>query len=296
MIKNAFCTIITQSHLPYALTLFQSIRKFNRKMELNVLIVNMDDDISQYNIPDGMILYKNEDLITIPYAQEISEKYLKKGKIDQYRWSMKSVFLLYLATNRQLSNAIYLDSDIYFFGEYQFLFELLDSYNVILTPHWRSLDATIDQKDFANNYKDGFYNGGFVGVNGQSKDLLLWWAKMCHFKCERKPSKGFYDDQGYLSMFPLVEEKVKIIHHRGCNVASWNNIENKRIYIDGQCLINGHYPIVFIHFSSKIFDRALSGHDDSLNEYVIIYLRHLLENGVQLNNKLSKWLKKNENP
>lgn len=288
MNDKAFCTIITKSHLPYALALFHSLRRYDEEIDLHALVVDGEGEMPSA-MPKGVILYKNSNLSGIPFSQEIHKKYFKKRNNDRYRWSMKPIFLIHLLS-QGLNKVIYLDCDIYFFGAYQFLFDLLDEYNTLLTPHWRSLDPAVDLKDFTNSYTNGFYNGGFVAVNDRAVNLLLWWAKMCHYKCERNYSKSFYVDQSYLSLFPIVEEKVKVIHHRGCNVASWNNIENKRLIIDDELLINGKYPIVFIHFSTKLFERAISGCDTSLNKHLVHYMRQLVRNGVEPGNKWKKWL------
>ncbi len=288
MFDKAFCTIVTSSHLPYALTLFDSIRRYDQEVGLHVLVVDIEVEV-QMNIPEGVIIYKNSDLSQMPYAQEIYNKYFKKRNNDRYRWSMKPVFLNYLLS-QGFTKVTFLDCDIYFFGGYQFLFDLLDENNVLLTPHWRSLDPSVDSRDFSNNYTNGFYNAGFVAVNKRAANVLLWWANMCHFKCEIKLSKGFYVDQGYLSLFPMVEEKVKVIHHRGCNVASWNDIENERQVVNGELLINGKYPVVFIHFSTQLFDRAISGVNTSLNGHLIVYMKHLIDNGLKPPKKWVKWL------
>ncbi len=289
MSKNHFCTIITENYLPYAIALFQSLQQQDANAILSVLIVDGSIRSTENEFPEGLNIVNKHELSGVPFSSEIEKKYFNPRKNDRYRWSMKPVFLNFLIS-KGFKKVIYLDSDLYFFSSYQFLFDYLDKHTAILTPHWRSLDVSGDLKDFTNNYTNGFFNGGFVGVNENATELLIWWAKMCYHKCERNYSKCLYDDQGYLSLFPLIDENVKIIHHRGCNVASWNDIENKRINVNGEIKINGKYPIVFIHFSEQLFKRTINGKDTSLQEYLFYYLKQLIKNGVKPKKDWIKWL------
>ncbi|MBV6642947.1 MAG: hypothetical protein KI791_19680 [Cyclobacteriaceae bacterium] len=266
--------------MPYAKTLYQSIQRFNNNARLQVLVVDAVEgmlDESEY-----LSYYSLDQLIDTQFFSEIKQKYFRKHRIDRFRWSIKPVFVNYLF-QLDFDKVIIVDSDVHFFNDFEFLFDDLNEYNIILSPHWRTLDPSFDEGDFSRNYTNGLYNGGFVGFNKKSQNAVLWWAKVCSYKCEINPKKGFYDDQGYLTLLPLIEEKVKIIHHRGCNVASWNNIENKRNEIDDEVFINGKYPIIFIHFSNKIFERAAKGIDTTLKKYIIDYSKSLASNGAMLN-------------
>ncbi len=147
---------------------------------------------------------------------------------DAFRWSMKPVFMKYLLDSNHVKKLIYIDSDIHFFNDYNFLFDYLDSCNILLTPHWQSSDPLKDESNFKCLLTSGFYNAGFIGVNKKAIEALNWWAEVCLYNCEIKPETGNFVDQTYLDFFHYLFDGIKIIKHKGCNVANWNQVECKR--------------------------------------------------------------------
>ncbi|MDW8347193.1 MAG: hypothetical protein RML94_09575, partial [Bacteroidia bacterium] len=65
---------------------------------------------------------------------EIAQKIIKKYQgvyQDGLRWSPKSVLVRFLLDS--YAKVLYLDCDLYFYNDYQFLLNELDTYNIILT-------------------------------------------------------------------------------------------------------------------------------------------------------------------
>lgn len=276
-LNYTFCTIVTSDFIPIAKSLSESIKQFNKQIELHVLVVDAHHDAD----PREGNFHTLKEISNVEFFHEIEKKYSKKHKKDKFRWSLKPVFINHLLSEG-FEKVIFIDPDLYFFNDFTFLFDDLNNYNVLLSPHWRSLDPNVDRRDFTRNYSNGLFNGGLVGFNKKAINSVLWWAKMCSYACEIDLKKGLYVDQGYLTLLPLIEENTKIIHHRGCNVASWNDIENQRVEINGEVYINGKYPIIFIHFSNKIFERAAKGIDNTLDKCIISYCKSLLRHGAEL--------------
>jgi len=145
------------------------------------------------------------------------------------------------------------DNDIVFFHDPTFLFEELKDASILLNPHWRIIEPDIDADWFLVNFRDGVYNGGFVGASQQGREALQWWARCCAFACEKDYKRGLFDDQKYLDLMPASFTKVKILQHRGCNVAYWNQFENERTMHNGQVMINDMWPVVFVHYTDDLF-------------------------------------------
>jgi hypothetical protein len=268
--ENTFCTIVTHDYLPYAIALFKSISRYNDTIELNVLIADRAtvEDVRSIN---KINIFGSESLCADGIGKKIKDKYKNKF-MDEFRWSMKPVFINYLINKRDYRNVIYVDSDIYFFNDYNFLFQELDVYDVLLSPHWRSSDPYRDPANFHTNFIDGIFNGGFIGVNRNGVDAMEWWAMVCEYECKKERTMGLYVDQGYLNLLPVYFDNVGIIKHRGCNVANWNQVECKRVAMDdGTVLINGEYPVIFIHFHPRTIKHILKGKDPLLIEYLRIY-------------------------
>ena len=177
---------------------------------------------------------------------------------------------------------LYTDCDIFFYGDYGFLFNELDSSSILLTPHWRTSDPSLDESAFLSLFTDGLYNAGFIGANSAGLPALAWWANACHYRMETNEELSLKEDQGYLDVIPVMFENVKIIKHLGCNVSAWNQVECKRVQVGQEVLINGIYPIIFIHYNIRQFSGTLKGHDKLLLPYLMQFKNTFEENGDML--------------
>ena len=73
-----------------------------------------------------------------------------------------------------------------------------------------------------------------------------------------------------------------MIRHPGCNIAEWNTEECKRIIVDDRVLINGQYPIIFVHFTRTLMHQILKGFDPLLKPYLEQYIKTFEEDGIRL--------------
>jgi lipopolysaccharide biosynthesis glycosyltransferase len=194
---------------------------------------------------------------------------------------MKPVLINYLIKVSAYEKVICVDCDLFFFNDFSFLFEALDQYNILLTPHWRSSDPFKDPNGFKYLFNHGLFNAGFIGVNKHATAAMDWWANVCWFSCANSSFEGQYVDQTYLNLLPVYFENVHILKHQGCNVAQWNVLECKRILqMNGSVLINNRYPIVFIHFVStakREYDIRLSAYLDEYLDTLALYSTEIYE-------------------
>ena len=241
VLNNQFCTISTSSHLFKCFALADSLAPYNG--HLNILLV--DDKEKSFALPKNVKVYNIGELHDT-LAKQISTKY--SNKPDCLRWSLKSVFLKYLLNFSE--KVIYIDNDIYFFTDPNFLFDQLDQNNILLTPHHYPRNPEENQQWLEANFKVGLFNAGFIGVNNKAIETLTWWAKACLYRCEKNNWRGLFDDQKYLDLVPIIEPKTKILEHKGCNVAEWNRGVCVQKETDEGVIINNKYPLVFYHFNN----------------------------------------------
>lgn len=277
--KDVVCTIITKDYGHYALALHDSLLE-NGDNEFFCVFVSdgklPSSIIEQFKSRQRVVLIYENDFDLVELAIQLKKKY-KAINHDAYRWSMKPVFITYLLQNK-FDRVIYVDSDVFFYDKFKFLFEKLDKYSILLSPHWRSSFPEKDLKNFKLNFLDGIYNGGFIGASKGGENALKYWSQLCLFNCEVNRNEGFYVDQRYLDLLPTRYDGVGHIIHKGCNVANWNQEDCKRIIqSNGGVLINNKYPIVFIHFTNSLFKGVyLNKTDETLLPYLEIYRNTLL--------------------
>ena len=270
-----FCTIGSGNYLPFIETLFHSLRSQHDNVVLHALLT---DGILPVAKDERIRFYMVDQLADEPFVNEIIQRYGYRN--DYMRWALKPVFLLYL--NKQVGKVIYVDTDIYFFKPFGFLFDELDRYSILLTPHWCSFLPLPHEENFKTNFQIGLFNAGFVAASNQSEEILSWWTKACLYKMERNNKEGLFDDQRYLDLATIIDEKAGILRHRGCNLGSWNMHENKRTMVGNEVMINETYPVVFVHFNHDTIWHILNGNDKLLQPFFATYEKAFAETGHDL--------------
>jgi hypothetical protein len=280
---KSFCTIITADYLPFAKVLHASLQKNVPGTSLQVLVIDKNDFTSH----QSFTIHSIDNVITSPVAKGIYKKYAHTNP-DHFRWALKPVFISYLLQNG-FDKVIFADPDIYFVNNFGFLFEELESNNILLTPHWANLNPMKNEGSLFDVLRDGLFNAGFIGANKKGIEAINWWSEMCHYKIEKKNELGLFDDQKYLDILPAQFPDVKILKHQGCNLASWNVETSKRESINGKLIINQQFEPIFIHFSKETIVNILNRNDKLLYPFLEEYIQLLKNNGFDLPNNYNKF-------
>lgn len=276
---RTFCTIITNSHIPYAMTLHTSLVRFNKEEKLVVLVV---DNAGKFPVEErpGVNFLSITDIYNIPKADLIYNNYAQQNP-DALRWGLKPVLLTYLLKGG-FSKVIYADCDLFFFNNYEFLFHDLDKYATLLSPGRTTRNPQVHEEEFLSGYKYGQFNAGLIAVTKASIPMLEWWAGCCAYRVETNFNDGLFVDQKYLDAAPVLFDNIGIIRHKGCNIAFWNQHEYKRDLQNNEVLINGEFPIIFIHFTNKYIPELLNGNDPLIYPYYLEYEKTFRESGSNL--------------
>lgn len=148
---------------------------------------------------------------------------------------------------------IYLDPDIALFGSLQPVVDLLDTHDIILTPHQLTPEtepaAIIDNEIVSLKY--GIYNLGFLAVAGRAEGrrFAAWWRDRLRDYCFDDIAGGLFTDQRWCDHVPGLFDRVHILRDPGYNVASWN-LGRRPVSIapDGSLHAGGH-RLRFFHFT-----------------------------------------------
>lgn len=265
MEKTAVCTVSSHSHVFKAKTLLSSARS-NFSADLFCLITDRNET------PEAAVgeNYHTLDVLCSPLAAGIKNKY--KG--NQLRWSCKSLYIIYLLESGY-EKVIYVDNDIFFFSSGDFLFDELEEAAILLTPHFYPISPDKDQNWLEANFRVGLYNAGFIAASKQAIPALEWWASCCLYNVKQAAWRGLFDDQKYLDLLPVIFDNVKLLKHKGCNLAGWNIARCGRETINDKLIIDGEWSLVFVHFTKLTFSNILSGKDNHLSGFMREYVDSL---------------------
>jgi len=254
--RTAICTISTHGHIFKADALFHSLRG-NTDADLVNLII--DREPATDTDTHGVTL-RGLGSLTVGSAPEILAKY--RG--DALRWGCKPLIIGQLL-QEGYDKVIYVDNDIFFYSSPDFLFNLLDAHTVLLTPHFYPADPTREQHWLEANFRVGLFNAGFVAVGQGGRKAMEWWAGCCAYNIRKSSWRGLFDDQKYLDLLPVLFDDVHILRHKGCNVAGWNTDMCPRSKDDdGSVIIDGEWPLVFVHYNAFTFRMAVIGKDPEI--------------------------------
>jgi len=267
MRRACFVTIVTASHLRYARALALSIRQFGA-YEIHVVLSDRETAPEVSEAAGEVRLWGVGDVHRAGFGRATAERHPDR-RSDAFRWSMKPVVLDFFLTDQRYDAVCYVDWDRHFFSDPAFLLEQLARCGVLLSPHNRSTLPSADAANFELNFRDGVFNGGFVGGTSRGLEAIRWWASACAYKCQVDCEHGLYLDQKYLDLLHSRFEAVDVIRHKGCNVAEWNRVDCRRVELDdGRVVINGNEPIVFIHFDALTVRDILCGKEPLLEEHL----------------------------
>lgn len=276
------CTIVSRNYFSYALTLRESFLKNHPDGAFHILIVDKKDETFKVN--EEVAVTWVEDL-DIPNFSSYAMRY----DILELNTNVKPTFLLKLL--KKYEKVTYIDPDIQVFRSLDIIFNRLNEYSIVLTPHIIS-PMTDNMKpgeiDFLIN---GQFNLGFIGVSNseQAIKMLEWWEARCLEQGYNEPSQGLFVDQKWMNLVPCIFSGVYIEKSVGCNMAYWNLHERMLEKKNDSWLVNKSEPLYFFHFSGLILDdeNDISKYQNRFNlmqrpdlkEIFSIYRQKLRDNG-----------------
>lgn len=180
------------------------------------------------------------------------ERWMFDHDVVELCTAVKGTMLCRLLTEGA-EKVIYIDPDIAIFSPLDEVIRLLDTHDVILTPHQLVPEteaiAIIDNE--IGSLKAGIYNLGFLAVAGtdEGRRFAEWWRDRLLKFCFDDVPQGLFTDQRWCDHVPVFFPTCAILRDPGYNVASWNL--GRRVistHTDGALRVNG-YTLKFFHFT-----------------------------------------------
>lgn len=239
-------TLCSINYLAQAKTLGDSLKQTNPDCKFVIGLVDKNEtgaDLSLVN--DYTVL--EVDKVGISGFEGMVEQYT----IVELITAVKPFYFTYLFNNYpEVKKVIYFDPDIIVFDSLNELIVNLDSYDIVLTPHFTRpiIDDLLPTEKHVFN--TGVFNLGFAAMarSENTFDALRWWERKLKTECILDLSAGYFVDQLWMNLAPAYFDKVLIEKKPGYNMAHWNLHERTITKKDGKYYSN-NLPLVFYHFS-----------------------------------------------
>ncbi len=249
--KKIVFTLCSNNYLAQARVLYESLLRFNPDFEFVIGLVDKKSKEVDYSafVPQNVIevesVFKEQSTFTDMYS---------RYDITELNTAVKPFVFQYLLDSCQEEDQIYyFDPDIEIFDSFETLVTILNTNNIVLTPHLLSpiFDdlETAPSESFVLNA--GVYNLGFIGLkkSKETQKMIHWWSDKCEKNCYMKHAKGIFVDQSWISHVPIFYENVHVLKDNCYNVAYWNMHERNVKKENGKYWVNGEKSLVFFHFS-----------------------------------------------
>lgn len=243
-----FCTLFDINYLPNFLALYHSLAKEDCNFKIYAFC--MDDKSYNFliNYPKSSNFeIKCIELSTLTSFYPVLLKIKKERSIVEFYFTCSSFITMFVIQNETfIEHITYLDADLYFFKSPELIFKELGDASIGIIPH----NFYGSGKKYL---KYGKYNVGWVTFKNDEQGLkcLESWKDKCEDWCYDyfDEANQRFGDQKYLDKWPIEFKNVKVIEHKGANLAPWN-VGQYYIHSNNNELFVDEYPIIFYHFAS----------------------------------------------
>ncbi|MFK8068049.1 MAG: glycosyl transferase [Gammaproteobacteria bacterium] len=241
-------TSITKSYIPKARVLAKSVKRIHPDWTFVLLFSD--------KLPDNFDLNEEpfDEILTIEQLEFPNWQAWAFGhSIVELCTAVKALAAEKLAERPGTEKIMYLDPDIRVFNSLEPLNQLLDDYDILLTPHLLDIereDSAVRDNEISA-LKHGIYNLGFFAAKttGQGLDFIQWWSKRLQKYCRDDIPAGLFTDQRWCDLAPCFFSKLHIVRDRGYNVATWNIAHRKLTKNAANELCAGNTKLRFYHFT-----------------------------------------------
>lgn len=262
MSKNVAFTICAKNYIGLAQILEKSIKKNNPDLDFFIVVADEflpdDEKLLQENndFPYVNILTANK---ILDYSSEVWTELSFKYNLTEFCTAIKPKCFSYFFTSKKYDKAIFFDPDIMVFDSLSGIYDDLENYSIILTPHLIDIEASANSMSDNGMISTGIFNLGFLALknNYSSEKMLDWWNFRLLERCYIDFGKGYFTDQKWMNFLPgyFDSKEVLITHDLGMNVAPWNFSERKLLkredgyYVTERRNEANLFKLIFTHYS-----------------------------------------------
>jgi hypothetical protein len=240
--KDIYCTYFDHNYLSRATLAIESLRRFEAKTPIYVLALS---ELCEAIMRDMALPHVKIIPLTV-----LEEAYPELASIKPTRTLIEYYFTLspflphYLFSKTTADRITYIDADLYFFTSPRPVLDALGKASVAITPHRFSFEHR-------NHVQYGVFNVAWITYRrcAEGLDCLNAYKADCAAWCYDRVEDRRFGDQKYLDAWPLRYPALKIIHHKGFNLAIWN-VHNYMIRVANGVVMIDDEPLIFYHFAS----------------------------------------------
>lgn len=245
MVEKCLFTICSKNYLAQALTLKASAKKWVPDTDFYIFLADKKTE----EIKD--VECESLDSNWIPAWREMAFKY----NVIEFNTAIKP-FCFRKLFRQGYEKVVYLDPDTYVTDKLNYLWDNLEKYSIILTPHISCLNVDFNGAQSEESLLGvGIFNLGFCAMKNNTigNNIADWWCVRLKDLCYDDGS--LFVDQKWMNFIPAFYPNDLLVSHQfGLNVAVWNLherelvVENERYFVK-ELHTGEKFPLLLFHFS-----------------------------------------------
>ncbi len=245
-------TLCSNNYLAQAKTLGDSFLEYHPDAKFIIGLVDRYDATFDYDV------FKRFEIIPVEDIQiDNLDALIAKYNIVELNTCVKPAYIHYIFRNYRAGKVLYLDPDILVTGYFEEVLDLLDQYNIVLTPH---ICTPVDDEFAPTDYqtlRGGVFNLGFIALSNYNliTPFLNWWHERVIKYGYADFTKNMFYDQVWINYVPVMFDDYYILKHPGYNMAVWNLHERWLNAEHENYMVNDIFPLKFYHFSGYKYDQ-----------------------------------------
>jgi Sulfotransferase domain len=240
-VNDIFCTYFDHNYLSRAMLMIESLRRFDSEKPIYVLALSelCVTLLRELALPKVEIIPLAELEATYPELTEVKPA----RKTIEYYFTLSPFLPHYLFDRTAADRITYVDADLYFFTSPQPVLDSLGEASVAITPHRFSFA-------YRNHVVYGLFNVAWITYRRcpEGLDCLNTYKAECIEWCYDRLENGRFGDQKYLDHWPSRYPSLRVINHKGVNLAMWN-VQGHLIRCKNNLVMIDDDPLVFYHYS-----------------------------------------------
>jgi hypothetical protein len=262
---NCAFTICAKNYIGLAKILEQSIKDVNPEISFFIFVADEFDET--VILSDNIIIARR----ALNIIDKTWERMAFQYNLTEFCTAIKPFCFQWIYDHSAAEKVIYFDPDIYIFNSLDYIYDSLDEYKIILTPHILTMQTEysgdMEEKSFLNS---GLFNLGFIALMRDLcvYKLLAWWQNRLFKQCFIDSLNYYFYDQKWMEFIPIFFSNNTYLSskHLGLNLAPWNFFERKvflrndTLYVRNRIHDNDTkiYPLIFVHYSGYNYKELLA--------------------------------------
>lgn len=243
-------TIVARNYLALALTLADSVARFHPEAAMTIVVADGVDALTPADRRFPVVTAR--DILGTAF-DDLAFKY----DVTEFCTAVKPFVFTRLLAAADGEPVFYLDPDMVLYGRLEPILELLQTRDIVLTPHLLELQQVEDRAypEYLHLWT-GIFNLGFCALKSgpAAREFATWWTERLRNHCYADRQDGLHTDQKWIDYVPVFfGDALGIVRNRGINVAYWNIDERPLVQDDDGVIRAGLDPLLLFHFSGFRF-------------------------------------------